>query len=374
MCGLFGALSTNFLSQNEKDNLHQLAVMAQLRGIDSTGVVAVHKKTNKKYSHKIVKRVGDSTAFMNDPQVKRTLDLPQTFVVAGHTRKATCGEVNEKNAHPIHVGKIIGLHNGVINNFAPVDEDDDTDSRVLIQKINQKGIKDALQDVGTGAYALVYVDCEKLTINFIRNVQRPLHYMWDSAHQTMYWASEIAMLRLLREREGESQFNVPMIFQFDTLYSIKLGTLDVKKEEIKRTFVRAPEIHPLMVPPFTPDKQVTIVYCRKCHKRKEYCYCDQYPKTSVPVVNNKDLGKVLYRGWERKHVPATDVIDVLVHGCSTCRSKQTIYSDVMWVAPHTVICDTCLGDRQIYGYIRDSFERMFPGSLIEGSYVQRKLN
>ena len=123
MCGIFGYIGTKAAYEEVYTGLKKL----EYRGYDSCGISVIEK--NK---FKTVKKVGGPEKLKGKSRSKSTIAI-------GHTRWATHGIVNTKNAHP-HIscdGSIALVHNGVVENSDTFDceRKSDTDSEVIANLI-----------------------------------------------------------------------------------------------------------------------------------------------------------------------------------------------------------------------------------------------
>ncbi len=143
----------------------------EYRGYDSTGVALLNGGL------KVYKKKG-RVAELEEWIVGKDL---HSHTGIGHTRWATHGEPNDRNAHPhtSRSGKIAMIHNGIIENYAQLKKDlinkgyvftSDTDTEVLLNFIEdikennhcnlEEAIRIALKRV-TGAYCILLVSEEE---------------------------------------------------------------------------------------------------------------------------------------------------------------------------------------------------------------------
>lgn len=143
----------------------------EYRGYDSAGVALINEKGLNIY--KKAGKVSDLESFVAGKDTSGHIGM-------GHTRWATHGEPNDRNAHPhsSQSGKLAIIHNGIIENYASIKEalkakghefKSDTDTEVLIHLIEDimentgadlgESVRLALNEV-VGAYAIVVLNCE----------------------------------------------------------------------------------------------------------------------------------------------------------------------------------------------------------------------
>mgnify|MGYP003557282277 FL=1 len=161
MCGIVGYIGHRQAYPVIIKGLHRL----EYRGYDSAGVALINGDLRV---YKIAGKVSELEKEAADKNVDGTCGI-------GHTRWATHGEPNTKNAHP-HVSESKNLaiiHNGIIENYASLKTElikrghqflSDTDTEVLIHliediQLNEKtdlveAVRIALNQV-IGAYAIV---------------------------------------------------------------------------------------------------------------------------------------------------------------------------------------------------------------------------
>src|SRR5690606_2549030 len=142
----------------------------EYRGYDSAGIALLDTDLNV---YKQAGKVSELEHFVADKNTKGNIGI-------GHTRWATHGVPNDTNAHPhmSNSGQFALVHNGIIENYAPLKEQlqksgyvfhSQTDTEVLVNLIEEvkkqenvsleDAVRIALNQV-IGAYAIVVIDKE----------------------------------------------------------------------------------------------------------------------------------------------------------------------------------------------------------------------
>ncbi len=164
MCGIVGYIGNKEAYPILIKGLKRL----EYRGYDSAGIalidgnMTIFKKAGK---------VNDLETIVDPDKIAATIGI-------GHTRWATHGEPNDRNAHPhlSNSGDLAIIHNGIIENYSSIKEEltkrgykfhSDTDTEVLVNLIEEvqktekttldNAVRIALNEV-VGAYAIVILN------------------------------------------------------------------------------------------------------------------------------------------------------------------------------------------------------------------------
>jgi glucosamine--fructose-6-phosphate aminotransferase (isomerizing) len=164
MCGIIGYVGTRDVVPVLIGGLKKL----EYRGYDSAGIAVVDGN-----GVEIVRAEGKLSNLESKLDLK---PIHGTFGM-GHTRWATHGKPNENNAHPHRdcTGKVVVIHNGIIENFLPLKQrlqaaghqfTTETDTEVVAHLIEENmkdgtrfvdAVKKTLKEL-EGHYALVMID------------------------------------------------------------------------------------------------------------------------------------------------------------------------------------------------------------------------
>ena len=115
MCGVVGVIGKDLASSLVLDGLKKL----EYRGYDSAGIASLNKNQLQ-----VVKSEGKLHNLIDKFELAlETKSYIDTKIAIGHTRWATHGNINIKNAHPlISKNKVAVVHNGIIENYSTLKE------------------------------------------------------------------------------------------------------------------------------------------------------------------------------------------------------------------------------------------------------------
>lgn len=223
MCGITGVYGTSLGSQ-EHTAFRRLLDVNVYRGSHSTGIVKISKGKNRVKIDSVKSLLPASVFNFSEDGQKfigyNTKNHVHGFI--GHTRHATVGDVTIKNAHPFGFDTVIGVHNGTIDH--PFEGSDlyGTDSEALYRLINDKGIEEALRTVAgkSPAYALVWVDKKKNTLNFVRNSKRTLYFTYLYNRSTIVWSSLREDLEYILDKLNFTTYGWPTHSDDDKIFTI----------------------------------------------------------------------------------------------------------------------------------------------------------
>lgn len=218
MCGLVGVAGA--VGIPEEKAFKRLLELDTVRGPHSTGIAALTRAGTVI----IAKNVGTPFDLKNDPEFKSVYQA-NLNVLMGHNRWATCGDINRFTAHPFEFEKLVGAHNGTLKrqNLLQDSHRFAVDSENLYYHMNENGLNDTL-DKTDGAFALTWFDKEAGTINFIRNDERPLYYLFNEDKSCVFWASEQWMLNVALSHANVKMDKLIYVFAERKHYSMKITT------------------------------------------------------------------------------------------------------------------------------------------------------
>ena len=211
MCGIMGmVLNRRERTDEELENLRErfstLLVATQVRGKDAAGAFVVNESSIRYH-----RAPGAASTLVKSPLWWGLMDTisEETTAVVGHTRFATtgCPTCNDNN-HPITIGSLIGVHNGVLYNDDEIRDrypyEQEVDSAAIFALLNgeSKGdlltadmIADTLPGIN-GNLAIAVADNRKPDKLFIaRDGTRPLFLAPDPNDDIMWIASTAAILQ-----------------------------------------------------------------------------------------------------------------------------------------------------------------------------------
>ncbi len=129
MCGIIGVISQEEVTPTILEVLKKL----EYRGYDSAGLATIQECQIQRRRSK--GKIENLVSLIKEKPLTGKIGI-------GHTRWATHGVPSERNAHPHQKGSVVGVHNGIIENFREIKAElenqgyefaSDTDTEVVVQ-------------------------------------------------------------------------------------------------------------------------------------------------------------------------------------------------------------------------------------------------
>ena len=179
MCGIYGFAGTPKDTKKVANLMKQLAIETEERGIHSTGYVAQNSK-----SFYFAKKAVRASTFVEMYAFEKPIVEGRCHFFVGHNRWASCGEINDINAHPFRGSKYFLVHNGTCSGApsmaktAGLEVKGTTDSEAVLHLIEKEGgveKADALMN-NFCDFSLVLMDYRKGhdMIYFLRDNGKPM--------------------------------------------------------------------------------------------------------------------------------------------------------------------------------------------------------
>jgi predicted glutamine amidotransferase len=348
---LFGVISTS-LSNDEVKDAQFLGLLSTTRGVDSTGIAVFGRGKKNKVTLRTHRKVDNFLSFMKDKEAHDACSAHGRFLLMGHTRWATLGAVNLRNAHPIEEGGIVLCHNGSVDHFLrDKKSEDDSDSREIARRLNKQGLEKTMHEIAYSAAAMTYVNLPKQTFTLSRNGGRPLCYMFNKGNNTMYWASSEWILNALREKEGKDKFGSIFGLAEDIDYRFKLGQPLATREVIKL------KPKPTVVYSSSNDSPFRHkpMFCHICQKHCDSCDCWDEKNLRLPGIipvvpsvpllpkpaGTRPTDAHLYQGYKGVKLTVGAVLPVLQKGCASCGKPGALIQTSKWMSDDWFLCEKC---------------------------------
>lgn len=314
MCGLAGVLSSN-MGLLEHDVFKQLLAVATLRGQFGAGILAVPTKGK---CHVLRNNQDTAAELAYSHEFYKYLKGHEVVCLMGHARAPTTGGWTIEDCHPIIGRHVLGMHNGTLTHLHDKKlTNKEHDSRLFFESVDNQGLEATIKKTA-GAYAITLVNKQTQRVQFIRNNDRPLSFaMVEDQPETLYWASETMMLKLVLERMTRKKvtyYRLPP----DTLLTFKLFFNGAVKHESALSVQGAPK------PAAETKASVPAVYSAKD---------EWFPTLPSNYVTALALGALLAKG------------------CVNCLSPRTLRdyhaNTLVWTTNTEFVCRPCLEVSQI---------------------------
>ncbi len=205
MCGIFGYISkANSLDRPYGEKiLKQLYTMSETRGKEASGLMVL----NDNKIEYLKDAIAASELIRRKDYKKITsqsLALDETIAIFGHSRLVTNGEAGiNSNNQPVHVDRMVGIHNGIITNEQDLWEqnndlskqlelDTEVFLRLLEKNMENSDLRSAFKQTFDNIEGVVNIALmfEKLNIAVLSTNNGSLYYSQSDNKDSIIFASE----------------------------------------------------------------------------------------------------------------------------------------------------------------------------------------
>lgn len=228
MCGIASVINTQEEYKDIAKRIFKSVLMAnESRGHDSTGVLVIDRDTNE---FSLFKDTIEASKLLNRKKFRQV----EGDIWIGHTRLATTGDINIRNAHPLQRRDVFLVHNGVITNHEDIGKSlefsHQVDSEILIP-IVEKEDWDLLQDIKGNANFISWDKPKKLL--YVERHDNPLYCLTLKKMGIVVFSSVRDVLEFISSHysNGDEVYE----FENDTLVVLDMKG-NVVSEKIKLSF------------------------------------------------------------------------------------------------------------------------------------------
>lgn len=213
MCGLVGLVASAGASYSPDlavQGFAQLLLSNDTRGGDSYGIVVIEYGDNGEPHPHAYRQVGtflsthkQRTATHAIRRIRQNLVVGKPLVVLAHNRKATSGDITERNCHPFMFGDprkkdvpwVIGAHNGVLSSdwethakTLGITQPMEVDSELIFRVMQKHGDEAAIGTLDPiASMVLVYMKEDPTVVNLSR-MSGPLYAA--TGRGITFWSSQ----------------------------------------------------------------------------------------------------------------------------------------------------------------------------------------
>lgn len=211
MCGIFGAIGKDY----EMNTVKVIGILNEDRGNQATGMYN---------GIRIVKEVYPAKLFFTGMSKEQGSNI-----FLGHTRLATMGDKSDpNNAHPFHIGNIVGAHNGCISNTYELgkllDKKYEVDSQYIFHLLSCYTPEVAFNKL-EGSFAVWWVDTRDTTKVMFYRKSNPIHMV--GYKETIYFSSSSSPLMTAT---GYDETKIAQLKE-NIIYTVDVNELSIDKKE-----------------------------------------------------------------------------------------------------------------------------------------------